>query len=1216
MTRAFDKHLDSDELDRLVTLQWTSVSDSEQVSEQDLGEAQRHVESCQDCGRKVQIHKSAQGEILRMRALNPSPPTPECIGDVEWLEVAAGLLADEKIRELMKHAAQCGICGPLLKSAAEMLTVETTPSEETLLASLNSARPEWQKSLVEVLRRSTGPTIDSRELKKVPRWWNRFVLEPRRALVFVGIAVVAIAGWLGSRMLRPPAVEQLLAQAYTEHRTLEVRIPGAKYAPMRVERNASASNLDKSASLLKAEALIGENLGKNPNDPTWLQDRARADLLDGNYDSAIRSLQRALEARPDSPQLLTDLASAYFERAEMGGGTGSYGDAIESLGKALDKSPDDPVALFNRALISERMFSYAQAVDDWKHYLRIDPTGEWADDARRRFAALQEKLKQHNLGRAEPLLSPSEMIRTTAESGTLNSKVDFRIEDYLNLAVTEWLPEAYVRPQRTHDSAELRTALHVLAEISSRKHGDKWMADILLGASAPNFLASAGELSRAVKANETGDNVAAARHARQAERFFTTAGNDAGASRARVEYLFALHDAQEGAQCLEAAKGHESRLREHPYHWLTVQFHIEQATCNWLAGDLGGARQLYEKAAREAEASGYRTIYLRTQDHLSSLYGATGNLAEGWATTQRALSRFWSGNYPEMRGYNLYYNLYEIARIAKQPYLQMAVWRDGIALSENSDDPVIRAMAHSLMASAAIAAKQPNTATEELTRARQLFAVAPQIKSTRIARSEAVVRLAEVETADGRPQYAISRLRQLEPEIAQLSDNFLAIFFYTSLANAESAIEDGKGAELALASALAASELQLLSLRDDQSRVEWSQRASNSYRNLVQFRLRQGDVYGALEIWEWYQGSALRAGRKPRSTLPPNQYPKLPEPRQVAIELPRLTRETVVSYALLPRGLAIWVFDDRGVFIKWTEANPSDIAARAKRFRNLCSDPRSDLSDLTRNARELYGLLVTPIEQYLSANRTLITELDGELSGIPLDALMDGQNRYLGERGPMMSSLGIYYRQEFRPSGPITAGNRALVVAAATSNAAFYSSIPPLPDAMAEGEMVAHDFDTAHLLTGNDATTGAVLSQLPNVSVFHFAGHANSSQPRSGLLLSNAWLNASLLKGTSLSQMQLAVFSACDTQDGTNGGASSADSLVRFFLRAGVAHVVASRWNVDSSATRQFMESFYRNLLAGKAVADSLSEAQSQLRTRPGMSHPYYWAAFTAFGAV
>jgi CHAT domain-containing protein len=143
-----------------------------------------------------------------------------------------------------------------------------------------------------------------------------------------------------------------------------------------------------------------------------------------------------------------------------------------------------------------------------------------------------------------------------------------------------------------------------------------------------------------------------------------------------------------------------------------------------------------------------------------------------------------------------------------------------------------------------------------------------------------------------------------------------------------------------------------------------------------------------------------------------------------------------------------------------------------------------------------------------------------------------------------------------------------------------------------------------------------VLTQLPAASVFHFAGHAVSSPQQTGLLLSDAVLTAPLLEKISMSGMQLAVFSACDTQDSSTGSVSGTDSLVRVFLRAGVGQVVATRWNVDSGAARQFVELFYRALLTGSTVSESIHQAQSGLRSRPGMAHPYYWSAFTAFGAV
>src|SRR5580658_4380320 len=244
-----------------------------------------------------------------------------------------------------------------------------------------------------------------RERQPKPSWWRAVLAWPAPAYVVAGIVAVAVVAWIGVRTLHPPSAEQLLAQAYSEHRTLEVRIPGARYAPMQAERGTGQSDFDKPHSLLKAKDLIGEALSKNPNDPKWLQARARAELLDGNYESAIKSLQRALETQSDSPSLLTDLGSAYFVRAESANRPIDYGRAIDSFGKALAKLPDDRVALFNQALACERMFLYTQAVDDWEHYLRVDPEGEWSDDARRRLTALREKIRQHQESQSEPLLS-------------------------------------------------------------------------------------------------------------------------------------------------------------------------------------------------------------------------------------------------------------------------------------------------------------------------------------------------------------------------------------------------------------------------------------------------------------------------------------------------------------------------------------------------------------------------------------------------------------------------------------------------------------------------------------------------------------------------------------------------------------------------------------------------------------------------------------------
>jgi tetratricopeptide (TPR) repeat protein len=66
-----------------------------------------------------------------------------------------------------------------------------------------------------------------------------------------------------------------------------------------------------------------------------------------------------------------------------------YAAAVELLNRALKASPDDPVALFNRAVVNERMHLYDQAIQDWQRYLRVDSGSAWTSEAKKRLADLQ-----------------------------------------------------------------------------------------------------------------------------------------------------------------------------------------------------------------------------------------------------------------------------------------------------------------------------------------------------------------------------------------------------------------------------------------------------------------------------------------------------------------------------------------------------------------------------------------------------------------------------------------------------------------------------------------------------------------------------------------------------------------------------------------------------------------------------------------------------------
>jgi CHAT domain-containing protein/tetratricopeptide (TPR) repeat protein len=1220
LTRPFDKHLDSDEVDGLASLHAASVTDSVRLSEQALGEAQRHVESCQDCIRKVQMHKSVQSEMLRLAAPRIVPAGPDCVDETEWLNVANGLLPEAKTRELMKHAAQCGTCGPLLKNAAETVSDEVTPSEETLLASLSSANPQWQRTMASTLR----GYVQERQGRL--SWWRAVFAWPAPAYAFAGIAAVVIVAWIGMRTLHPPSAEQLLAQAYSQHRTMELRIPGAKYAPMQAERGTQQSDFDKPQPLLKAEFLIAENLSKNPNDPTWVQARARADLLDGNYESAIKALQQVLDLQPDSPSAMIDLASAYYRRASANADRQvDYAVAIDYLGRALAKTPNDSLALFNRAICEEKLYLYGPARTDWQKYLTIDPVGSWAEEARKNLTRVEEKIKNKHASLLRPLLSAPDLMSLSSPEDWM-TEMDGRVEAYLHLAVAQWLPEAF---PRSHTQGVLQTrpalqALEELAQVIRERHNDEWLTDVLDGPHGPNFATGSVLLAAGLQANDRGDYLEASHDAQEAARLFAS-GNHAAELRAQVEELYSDHLLYEGGKCVGLGNSLSLPLRQHRYAWLRAQTSLERSMCAGLVGDQGRVRSATDRGTSEASDHYYKALALRGLGFQADQANDIGDTQRGVLLASKGLETFWDSEIDLMKGYNLYTDLDTAADALHLPNLQVALWQQATELVDLHPDLVQRAMAHRFFAGAAYLANMPDVASFEMSKARDLFASAPPTEATARGKLDADIWQAGLEVRQGDLDRADRHLQTAQAELQEHPSYSQELSFYATQAELRQRRNDSGGSESALRAAIFLAEWGLETFHSQNARHKWMQSTAGTYRNLVAWKLREGDIKGGLELWEWYRGAEFRAGNISGAgtfhdldaASPPDAStaPLLPAPTVVAQQLPLLTQETIIALATLPGGTAVWVYDDRGVSARWIEKSEGDIRDRVAGLKELCSKRESSIFALRSASRTLYDLLIGPIEDRITPGRILVFEPDGILSDIPFEALVDRQGHYLVERATVVTSPGLYQALHLRPAQPINAETAALVVGVPAPSV---DGLDPIVAAEREAQSVASRFRGAQWLEGPTATLAAIRRTLPDVRVFHFAGHAVAQPDRNGLLLAERdsksqqvrVVGADSLYPSIVRNLQLAVLSACATGIGSSSESSGTEGLTEAFLRGGVRSVVASRWNVDSEVTAAFMEKFYANLLAGNEVSASLRAAQLQLASQPEFAHPYYWAAF------
>jgi tetratricopeptide (TPR) repeat protein len=110
----------------------------------------------------------------------------------------------------------------------------------------------------------------------------------------------------------------------------------------------------------------------------------------GNVVRATGSLETALELYRTASQQDPQLACAWYNMADVQEELGDFGGAVASLQAALHAAPDYPDAHYNLARCAEKTRDLPLAIRHWSAYLRLDPTSEWGDEARRRLAALDQ----------------------------------------------------------------------------------------------------------------------------------------------------------------------------------------------------------------------------------------------------------------------------------------------------------------------------------------------------------------------------------------------------------------------------------------------------------------------------------------------------------------------------------------------------------------------------------------------------------------------------------------------------------------------------------------------------------------------------------------------------------------------------------------------------------------------------------------------------------
>jgi len=1027
--------------------------------------------------------------------------------------------------DLLEHASRCENCAAMLRSSIEVFAAEETVPHPAPPVAIDRARIRGGR----------------------PRIW------------LAAAAAVVLGAGLAILYQRSGRVDKLLAEAYSENRPFEFRLPDNGYSPLKQQRGGG-SPFSKPHSLLEAEAEIS---GAAKHDARYWKRKGTTELLDGDAEAAVSSFNSARDQAPDDPDTLVGLAIAMAFRGDVQNRGSDYGAALDLLSNVVNRDPGNRRASFNRALVCERLQMVPEAIRQWNAYLKLDNSSRWAEEARRRLRELNSRQWRRQL-----LLSK---VAAGAET-FLASAPPEHADEFMDRAAVAWLADA--PGHATPAASAVR-----LAGLMSDGYGDRWLADA--APEAKQF--GAAPLLAIVDANIHGHYDEAAGEAAKYLLALPDSVAPALAARVRTEQVYALARAVHPRECVAAARRLAPQLDRRSYRWLALQNRLELDVCIAQLGQEGEAIRDLEDSLASARRQGFSNLALRASGLLVNIRTQAGGAWAGWNDDVAGLEAYWRSGAPPNRGQQFFFNL---ALASETLGLRFAAFDLGAAAVEQFaavDNRMTEALGYSKVATLAMNAGLPGQAAVYFDRAATESRNAGDSPTAVLYRGEAELARIQMDFDTGRLDEA-RRLLPLIQTSGASTPGVMAIQFRRELLLGRLAMrsDDRTQARRHLGEAVALANQRLASLK---SAIE-KQRAIDEDGRAVKAAMLErfaegGQNSGILDSWLGFRYASPPVG----------------------------DGEIRLVFVALDGRVAAWISTSEGARFRWLDASPGQIAALRADLMNLESDPRSDAAAIGHASQALSTALLGPWRALLTGSRLLVVMEDDDLAPVPFALLTGDDGRPLGETHAVMHCI----RRAGSEQQHITPASKALMIAEPESAAGAGPASASLSDAIAEARAAAGQFTDHRLLESGQANPAGVRAIASGIEIFHFAGHGFSQGGEGALGLRDSLFGASEISAIDWRACRLAVLSACLTAPGEPRGVVNPDSLVRAFLNSGAHNVVAAAWSVDSRATRMLMDTLYPRLVAGATPAEALQAAQKAMRADPEFRHPYYWGAFQLY---
>ena len=1073
--------------------------------------------------------------------------------------------------------------------------------------------------------------------------------------LLLGVLVSTLALWRGCTSHHNVSQGMVARLAYRSSPALESRISEMEYAPATNTRGASDERVDEGA-MDQAEGNLLDAVFEKPS-PATHHALGRFYLAKRSYPNALAQIAESLEAEPRNAKRQSDYGAVLLEignveqsRGEFGRGLGSLARSLEHLDLAIELDPSLLEARFNRSLCLQRMEVPRQAADAWQSYLEKDGQSNWADEARRNLSLLsarsqilprsaeesfQEFMKAYHSRDDEHAWTILRGSRSFT-GGLVENKL---IDDYLEHAVAG----------RNALARRSFAALSYAGELEYRKTGDRLMPDLIrtyeyaTQAQRQTILRARVLLTDAHQKYLKNDFSAALEAYSEARGAF-----DAG--RAECEKARATFHV---ANCyVQQSKAPNGILLLGPladvcerkgYKRLLAQTLGGLSNANQYLSDFSTAIENSSRSVSLYEEIGDRIAALKARHLLADVYRFVHDYRQALDLHALDLSlvrEYASQPKESWRHYasiSLTLNqldLYPAAIVFQEEALRQAT---------QAGDARLISRTHSFLGSIRAAHGEYAEAENDI---RVAIEVGESITEKRV-RVEAIayslLKLGLIHRTIGAFEKAIEDYDRALKSYGELDSRF---FEYTARKERLLCCLEHAACpsfEQELLAVLNLYEQYRGKILDESIRNTFFDNEQTVYDVAIEFAYKSGDQRKAFEYSEKSRGRSLldlmsngvKVGGRDN---PDVRASKVSQPIGIEEIRSLLPEESqILQYSILPNSIIFWVVKKDGLSTESRSVSIKDLNKRVSQFIRLASTSSEfDSEEFSREAADLYELLIKPVESLLDSGKQLCIVPDKILNYLPFAALMSGASReYFIEThrfvlSPSASvfvlcSVAAHEKESNKAERLLSVGNPLL-------DKERFPKLANLTSAERETEEIARCYlGSPPPLIGPSATKRRVMDEMEKSEVIHIATHAIIDQwypLRSKLLLaretsagywkeSEGVLHAYEIYKLNLQQARLVVLSACQTGIETYYGGEGMIGLSRPFIAKRIPLVVASLWPVDSDSTARLMISFHRfRKPSGLSTAEALRQAQLEmLRAADGNDRlPYNWASFTVIG--